>query len=236
MSKSENKARISVRKLDNDNIVLHDDKSEYSKEFQVKIQRFYLIIFTKNNRCYSKFMDGEKTIRKLLTKPKYLNLKFIIAICPKKYSITQKLISLSNDKLKNKRLNMIKTWNHVQCLKNFLKYHELSIEDIRYHYWKLELMSELNTKSTIYNKEILYNILKSEINKITQTNIEKIYETIILNYNYREIQIMVYNPDRSSFIELVKNMDRCLFVEQLIKFLYIFFILLVIVIIIINVY
>ena len=47
---------------------------------------------------------------------------------------------------------------------------------------------------------------------------------------------MVYNPDRSSFIELVKNMDRCLFVEQLIKFLYIFFILLVIVIIIINVY
>ena len=95
MSKSENKARISIRKLDNDNIVLHDDKSEYSKEFQVKIQHFYLIIFTKNNRCYSKFMDGEKTIRKLSTKPKYLNLKFIIAICPKKYSIPQKLISLS---------------------------------------------------------------------------------------------------------------------------------------------
>ena len=271
--------RISVTKLDKDTLVLHDNKSSDSKPFQIKIQHFYLIIFTRSKKCYSKFINGETAIEKFLTKPRYLHLKHIIGICPKKYSLMQYFHLLSNNKYKkiqnlkssildtnkkdlnkfnsenyskshnnkyvksksnnssngpiNKNLNMLTNWNHVQCLKNFLKYYGIPIEEIKYYYWKLELMNELTFTSTLYNMGKLYEILKSTINNETKFNVEGIYKKIVSNYSYREIQILLYNPDRSEFINLIKN-ENSILINRILKKIIWCFIFAIVTFLIIN--
>ena len=122
---------------------------------------------------------------------------------------------------------MLTTWNHVQCLKNFLKYYGIPIEEIKYYYWKLELPNKLSFTSTLYNMGKLYEILKSTINNETKFNVEGIYKKIVSIYSYREIQILLYNPDKSEFINLIKNENLNLIKQILKKIFWCFMIIII---------
>ena len=73
----------------------------------------------------------------------------------------------------------------------------------------------------------LYEILKSTINNETKFNVEGIYKKIVSIYSYREIQILLYNPDKSEFINLIKNENLNLIKQILKKIFWCFMIIII---------